>query len=268
MKILILYHSGAGNTKLIAEKIYDSVRNDFEVEINHIDNKYTTGRLQEFDLLIFGFPTHHAAPSLSMIEFVENLSGFTKPAKAFIFTTYGLYTGNSLRTFARMLRKKNIRILHYAKFRAPATDGVLLFPEKLKFMFRFEKKIKDKLQDFIRKVRHFTNLSQDRLPPYEWYVPLNDLIKTFGIKYYEKLKNQMHILPEACTNCNLCVNVCERQAWTENEPIPVFNSGNCEFCLECVHKCPTGAIVFSDKMKDKKRLNKKFYTALKNEINS
>ena len=107
IKILILYHSGAGNTKLIAEKIYDSLRDIYEVEISHINSTYTTGRLQAFDLVIFGFPTHHAAPSLSMIEFVDNLNPFTTPANAFIYTTYGLYTGNSLRIFARMLREKN-----------------------------------------------------------------------------------------------------------------------------------------------------------------
>ena len=33
MKILILYHSGAGNTKLLSEIIFERINKEFEVEI-------------------------------------------------------------------------------------------------------------------------------------------------------------------------------------------------------------------------------------------
>jgi len=266
MKILILYHSGAGNTKMLSEIIFERINKEFEVEIDHIDKKYDNKYLQEFDLIILGFPTHHAAPSLSITEFVNKLDRFKKTVKAFIFTTYGLYTGNSLRIFAKMLNEKNVKVLFYEKFRSPATDGVLLFSDKLKFMFRFESKITNKLNRFINKINNFKNLTRNKIPPYEWYVPLNNIIKPFGIKYYEKLKNSMEIIPDKCTNCNLCVSVCERNAWEASEPVPVFKAENCEFCLECVHKCPTEAIIFSKNMENKQHLNKRFYYEMKKKI--
>jgi len=266
MKILILYHSGAGNTRLLSRWICEKLSGKHKVEIAHIHSKYNKEYLQNFDLLVFGFPTHHAAPSLSMTEYIHHLKSFETPAKAFIFTTYGLYPGNSLRIFAKMLNKKNIKVLSYQKFRSPATDGVLLFSSKLRFMFRFEKNITNKLHSFTKEISNAMELTKNLIPPYQWYVPLNDLIKPFGIKYYENLKYQMHIIPALCTNCNLCVNICERKAWKENDPIPLFRRENCEFCLECVHKCPTEAIVFSKKMQKKPRLNKKFYSKAKAEL--
>ena len=266
MKILFLYHSGAGNTKLVSELLFESLKKNHQVEISHINKEYNYKRLQQFDLLIFGFPTHHAAPTLTMTEFINQLNKFNYPVKSFIFTTYGLYPGNSLRIFAKQLNNKNIEVLYYEEFKAPATDGVLLFTDKLKFMFEFEQKLQAKINRFIKKVENFHKLTQNTLPPYKWYVPLNDMIKPLGMKYYEKLKSHMHIIPELCTNCNLCVTVCDRRAWKAEEPIPSFILENCEFCLECVHKCPTKAIIFSDSMKEKPRLNKRFYYYLKKKI--
>ena len=42
-----------------------------------------------------------------------------------------------------------------------------------------------------------------------------------------------------------------------------IDTDKCEFCLKCVHNCPVKAIIFSEKMKDKLRLDRKFYNKLK-----
>ena len=110
MNISILYHSGAGNTKLISELLYEQLKQTHEVEVHHIDSKFNNDYLSKFDLLIFGFPTHHAAPSLSMAEFINHLDKFDHRVKSFIFTTYGLYPGNSLRILAKQLNNKNIAL--------------------------------------------------------------------------------------------------------------------------------------------------------------
>ena len=263
MKILILYHSGAGNTKLVSEILLNRLKQTHQVEISHVNKEYDNTYLQKFNLIIFGFPTHHAAPTLTMTEYINRLNKFKQPLKAFIFTTYGLYSGNSLRIMAKQLQIKNIEVLYYEEFKAPATDGVLLFTDKLKFMFEFEKKLQEKIDRFVTQIVNYQNLQSGKLPPYKWYEPLNNLIKPLGMRYYEKLKSQMHIVPNLCTNCNLCVTICDRSAWQSGFPIPEFILDNCEFCLECVHKCPTEAIIFSNSMKHKPRLNKRFYHNLK-----
>jgi ferredoxin/flavodoxin len=263
---VILYHSGAGSAKLIAELIHQKISKYFDVDISHFDSHFNNSVLEKYSFIVFGFPTHHAAPSLSMKEFVVSLDRFNKPKKSFIYTTYGLYPGNSLRIFAKHLHEKNIKVMAYEEFKSPASDGVLLFPEYIKFMFRFESSIQSKVNAFADSILSFENLEKDLTPRYKWYVPLNDIIKSFGEKQYENYKKKMHVITELCTNCNLCVKGCERCAWVEHPEGPVFVVDNCEFCLECVHKCPTRAIVFSEGMKDKPRLDKRFFAKLGKEL--
>ena len=62
---------------------------------------------------------------------------------------------------------------------------------------------------------------------------------------------------------NTCVKGCIRGCWKEGKEIPSFDPENCELCLKCVHNCPERAIVFSKAMVDRPRLNRKFYSGLK-----
>ncbi|MFX1236865.1 MAG: hypothetical protein ACFFAS_20585 [Promethearchaeota archaeon] len=45
--------------------------------------------------------------------------------------------------------------------------------------------------------------------------------------------------------------------------IPTFNPNNCEFCLGCVHLCLKKAIIYSKSIKDRSRLDEKFYKRAK-----
>lgn len=113
---------------MISKLIFEQITQAHQVEVEYISTK--NDYLSKFDLLIFGFPTHHAALSLSMIEFVYHLTKFERQAKSFISIIYGFYPGNSLRILAKQLNDKNIKILFSEEFKAPATDGVLLFSAK------------------------------------------------------------------------------------------------------------------------------------------
>jgi len=72
-------------------------------------------------------------------------------------------------------------------------------------------------------------------PAYKWYVPLNKIAAFWGERAYNGYRDNLQILAEKCTNCNLCVQNCERESWMEGAEQPVFDPVNCEFCLECVH---------------------------------
>jgi len=72
-----------------------------------VDSNPDYQAMTNYDFLLFGFPTYHCSPSTSMLEFVENMPAKDGEAqKAFVFTTYGLYTGNSLRILIRLFKKR------------------------------------------------------------------------------------------------------------------------------------------------------------------
>ncbi len=258
-KAALLYHSGAGSTKTVSEILVHKLEDLFNIEIKHIDFDYDYSLLTSYDVLILGFPTYHCEPSNSMMDFIQKMPIFKNSIKAFIFTTYGLYSGNALRITAKELKKKNVKVLDYFSFRSPASDGALLFPSSLKILFEYEKSFYKHLNFMADQIKNYKILPAKNPPMYKVYVPLNNIAKYFGEKEYDKMKNNIHIIPDRCTNCNLCVTNCERECWTSEEIMPVFTAYNCEFCLECIHKCPTKAIIFSEKMKDKPRLNKQFF---------
>ncbi len=262
-RILILYHSGAGNTKFIAQLLYRKLKTRFSAEIEQISPDYQYQKLDAFTSIVLGFPTYHCEPSLSMRDFIEKLPVFQNKTDMTLFTSYGLYNGDTIRIAFDMLKEKNVFIKSCHDFRSPASDGVLMYPSFLKFMFRFEKSFLDKLEKMVSDIENHKTLPEAERPGMKWYVPINNLLKIFGKKEYDKMRNKLHIFSERCTNCNLCVNECERSCWKENSDQPVFRASNCEFCLECVHHCPSRAIVFSKSMKERPRLNRKFYNQLK-----
>ncbi len=70
-KVLILYHSGSGSTKLISEVLSEKMSETFETDLLIVSSSFDYQQIENYDLLIFGFPTYSCQPSLSMKEFVD-----------------------------------------------------------------------------------------------------------------------------------------------------------------------------------------------------
>jgi len=135
-------------------------------------------------------------------------------------------------------------------------------------MFKYEKRAKREIEASVSEIGSLlrSRTSEPKIPLYKWYVPINNVASFFGQKVYSGYRDGLHVLGDRCINCNLCVENCERGCWTEGEEQPSFNPANCELCLRCVHHCPQKAIVFSEKMKDKPRLDNTFYRELKADL--
>ncbi|MFX0072382.1 MAG: 4Fe-4S binding protein, partial [Candidatus Hermodarchaeota archaeon] len=149
--------------------------------------------------------------------------------------------------------------------RGPGTDACLQTPASLSGPFlRYEKKINQKIDSAIFQIKELINSEtiESKIPKSKWYTPITKMLQIHFDKF-ENNKFNLQILKERCTNCKLCVSICLRGCWTENHQNPIFNPNNCEFCLACVHHCPEKAIIFSEAMKDKPRLNLNFYRELK-----
>ena len=261
-KLLILYHSGAGSTKTIAE-IYYKMLDLYSTDISPISFEYDYNKLHDYNFIIFAFPTYHCSPSTSMKEFIKNIPVFDKPKKAFVFTTCGLFSGNALREFIKECSPKNISINGYSVYRAPATDGVLLLPP-ISFMFNYEKNIAYKIKSDIKKIEQIINTDTciSQCPSFKLYEILNYPNKVGGKAYRHKLK----ILKEKCVHCKKCADICIRKCWDTSGEFPQYERGKCEFCFKCVHHCPNGAIILSAKTKTKIKLNEKFYKNLEKKI--
>lgn len=88
MKTLVTYFSRTGNTKKIAEAIYETLEGDNEIKT--VDE---CSELDEYDLVFVGFPVYsHSVPFK-----VENcLKNIPQGKKIALFSTHGSLTGSRL----------------------------------------------------------------------------------------------------------------------------------------------------------------------------
>ncbi len=272
--IVIIYHSGSGSTKTISELFKERLA-EYSIDLVKAAKNYDFQQLRQYDFIMLGFPTYHCAPSTTIMDFIDKIPAAAKPMKAFVFSTCGLYGGNAVKVVIEKLFTKNIITSDYTRIVGPASDGALLFPEPLSRLFSFLSyslkyhiTTKWKLDKAVSQIHRAIHSSETKLrvPLYKWYVPINDIFKYFGEKNYDMYKEAIHILSNRCDNCELCVKNCVRDCLTKNDPHPVFDPKNCEFCLKCIHHCPNKAIIFSEKMKDRIRFNRKFYNQLKKKM--
>lgn len=262
-KILILYHSGAGSTRTIAE-VYHQLLDRHNIRLLSITGNIHSDDMADSDLLIFAFPCYHCAPSTSMISFIERIPVFERQIKAFVFTTYGLYSGNAIRTFAKTAKKKNIVTVGYSDYRSPATDGTLLFPP-FGFMYTYENGIGKHIRADIRQIEKLVGQdhSPERFPSFKLYTILNAPNKYLG-KWY---KPTITVVEDHCIQCNKCINHCPHACWLPaDNGFPVFNRTNCESCYRCIHHCPKEALILSRSTVKKKKLTPDFYRQLKKDI--
>ncbi len=261
-KILILYHSGAGSTKTIAD-VYSILLKEYQTDILPVSLSFDYTLIGRYDLLVFCFPCYHCDVSKLMKEFLERMPEQPQPTKAFAFLTYGLYAGNAIRNFIKKCRSKKIHVENYADYRAPATDGTLLLPS-FRFMYRYEKNVSGNILKDIEKIKKILSgeRSTRKLPRFKLYTLLNYPNEILG----KKSKPRIKVRKEVCTNCHLCVNRCPRGCWTAGTSYPVFDPVACDSYYKCIHHCPREALVFSEKTIRKKKLNPAFYKEWKEKI--
>ena len=239
-KIIILYYSGVGNTKRIAQYMYNYLKRRSNVDIYSIEELPTDFSFNKYSKLIIGFPTIHAEPATPMMHFVRRINARTKKLPTFVYTTYGLYSGNAIRIFCELAIVKNIIPVYTNGYRAPAIDGILLTP-KIKRWHSYEKGLSIKIKN---DVGQFLNTNEDcaKIPKLKWYSVFNYPNKLIG--KHTKLKIYLH--ENKCVKCGVCTEKCPAGACTNDASnLPIFDITKCINCYRCIHHCPQRALSLS-----------------------
>lgn len=239
LKILILFFSGVGNTKMVANKIRSLLLLENNITISSIESIRSDLDLTCYDAVVIGFPTIHSAPAKPIIEFVRKLSVLKTPCPAFIFTTCGLYSTNTLRIFAKEAISKNIIPIQCKSYRCAATDGSLI-ASFMKIWFKHDKnlvyKIENDTKDFLERLK--SNATAD-IPSVKWYSILNYPNKFFGQRH----KFTIYLHNNKCIKCGECrVNCPTKAIQLNNNGYPTFEMTACINCYRCIHHCPNKAL--------------------------
>ena len=126
MKILIAYYSETGNTKQVAEAIYEEASRDHDVELVELQD-VSIDALSNSQLVFLGTPCHDADLAKSLKRFLailpENpdfiLAGFFTHAVYMPEETsrrkelYEKWAGKCVSSFERVCQEKSIKLLGY-----------------------------------------------------------------------------------------------------------------------------------------------------------
>ncbi|MEG2848462.1 MAG: EFR1 family ferrodoxin [Bacilli bacterium] len=246
MKINIIYFSGTGNSKYVANYLSEKLINSSnEVNIYSIEENYEIN--EEVDLLIIGGPIYAGNVPEKLIKSVlRNIPD--RKIDCIVYTTSaGLLNANGVDSLAKKLDKKGYNIIAKETYEMPRN-----------FYFgKYKKNTKEEINKIINNTNKQLDILVNNINMKNLYmenmenkgVLTKDLLaETFSIM--AKFMGKNFSVDENCTKCGMCVKKCP-------EKNIIFDSSNnikflnkCMMCTRCIHSCPKNAINYKKKKYD------------------
>jgi ferredoxin/flavodoxin len=251
-KIIILYFSGAGATKKVAELMCTQLSQNCKADMFSVESDEIPG-IENYDGIIIGTPTYHAAPAKYIMNYFKAIPQLKKEIPAFIYTTRGMASLNTNRILAKKIREKNIITIMDRAYRSPASDGSIIAPF-IKRFYKFEKGLKNKTNNDCKDFLFLLNQDtlQGYIPRFQFGSILNAPNKAAG--HLITLKIFLH--KDKCIKCNQCIEKCPHKAFAKKEDgYPFFTPKDCDNCYRCIHHCPNGALSLFRRKSLRKRLD-------------
>jgi len=241
-RILILYFSGVGATKKVAELMNKKLSQNCDVNIFSVESNESP-IIEDYDAIIIGTPVYHGAPAKVIMRYFKAQKRIDKEKPTFVFNTRGSHSLNTNRILSKLLYTKNIITIIDREYRSPASDGSIITPF-IKRFFEFEKDLEMKIDHdcmaFLKLLKKDT--PQGYIPRFRFGSIINAPNKLAG--QYITLKIRLH--KDKCSKCGKCIERCPHSVFSRDKVgYPMYTSKNCENCYRCVHHCPNIALSLS-----------------------
>jgi len=250
-RILILYFSGVGATKRVAELMHAQLRQNCNVDMVSFESNNVLN-ISRYDAVIIGTPVYHGAPAKGAIKYWDAAPRLNRGIPAFIYNTRGLRSLNTNRILSKVLCRKNILTIMDREYRSPASDGTLVAPFIKRFFeyeFELEKTVDRDCVEFLDLLKK--DEIQSYIPRFRFGSIVNAPNKLAG----QLITLKIHLHKDKCVKCGLCIKQCPHTAFlTDNDGYPKFDSKNCENCYRCIHHCPKAALSLSKRRTPKRQL--------------
>ena len=242
MKALILYFSGTGNTKFVAEKFEHELKlNGIKTEIHSIEQAVPIAP-DTYDLLILGCPKYYEFPMLHFVNSIkQRLQAGKKEIPVLAFCTQTGPLKTNFNGMAKVLARKNHQLIVSKSFQM--ANNFLIFKS---FQQTDEQDIKDRIDQIDPQVKELVTAFLNKKAQMEHVgffmggmehlvaVSCDKLFPVFAMKYSAS---------DACVSCGMCEKMCPKQNITIKGGKPQFGK-HCMFCMRCINLCPANAILY------------------------
>jgi len=230
--MIMLYFSGTGNSKYIAELFSESMNiscYSIEEDVNFKDI------ITSEEIIGFCYPIYYSRIPKILREFVHQHMNSLKDKKIIIFCTQQILSGDGTRAFTDLFDKGYIQVIYTEHFFMPSNIfPIITNQEKIaRYVNNSKQKMQHVCQDIKTgkiKKRGFNIVSR----------ALGLLQAPLILPCERKASNSIRVT-EDCTKCGLCVSICPMNNFTIESNV-VKHNHNCTICSRCVNKCPNKAI--------------------------
>ena len=243
--MLMLYFSGTGNSKYVAELFagnMGAVCHSIEEDVDF------AALMKKSDIIAFCYPVYMSRVPRIMREFASGHMDELKGKKVIVFCTQLLLSGDGARAFAALLPKNHGKVIYAEHFFMPNNvNNMAILP-----MPR-DKTIKKCMEKTAQKMQIVCGHIKQGKVKRRGFNPISrglGLLQGVFLSSTERLANKTVRIDKDCTRCGVCVKICpmENLALDDGE---ITHHHNCTMCYRCINKCPEKAInvVFRGKVK-------------------
>lgn len=234
--MLMLYFSGTGNSKYIAETFCTGMN----ALCHSIEDKTEFNLLiEENEVIGFCFPTYGSRVPRIMREFVLSHINILKGKKLIIFCTQLMFSGDGARVLTDLLPKGHTEVIYAEHFNMP--NNICNFPlfkvtngeENRKYLSVADRKLK--------KVCYNIKKGIVRKRGFNFFSRCLGLIQGASFPSIEAKSKSSARTDGDCNGCGICVKICPMNN-LELVNKEVKQKDNCTLCYRCVNACPQKAI--------------------------
>lgn len=239
---MILWYSGCGNSRFVADTLSKELADDKMVFIPDAARQKAALEFGPDEVLGIVFPVYSWSVPKLVSEFLRTVSIKGKPAYIFAACTCGDQTGLTYEHLCKDLRKQGLQLDAFFSFQMPETyinlPGFNLdTPENAK---RKIDGTKESLSEVIGLIKQRTQGNYDKLRGSKTFLKSNILKPLF---YGLLITDRKFNVSDDCIGCGICAKNCPLQNITIENDRPKWN-GHCTNCMSCYHRCPKNAINF------------------------
>ncbi len=104
-KVIVVYESRYGNTKLVAETIIEGMREVKGIETVLMELKEVDlNKIPDYDVVLVGSPNHFGGPTRGVKKFIDKLGKL--PLKGKLFAVFDTYLGEDFEKAVKKMEKR------------------------------------------------------------------------------------------------------------------------------------------------------------------
>ncbi|RGD73881.1 EFR1 family ferrodoxin [Anaerofustis stercorihominis] len=238
-----IYFSGTGNTKYCIDKFVKNIESD--AKILSLESENIKEELLNNKDIVFAYPIYYSSLPKIVRDFILNNKDLFKNKNVFIIATMGLFSGDSTRCSARILKKCGANIMGGLHVKMP--DCIA----DVKALKRSKEENKQIILKAESKIMNAAEKYKNNAPTKEGLSIIYHIAGLVGQRlwFYNKTKeysSKLKVDNNKCIKCKRCISLCPMNNLKviDNK---INTKNKCTMCYRCITNCPAKAITLLGK---------------------